>query len=86
MVIFAIIQTQNLIQTYTKTHQIAPFKNFFRGSMPPNPPSKARRFAPRVTSRKRDVYSPQYYPPHVSTWIYALACHTGLIQVHRYNT
>ena len=27
--------------------------------MPPNPPIKALR----NTSRKRDVYSPQYYPP-----------------------
>ena len=41
--------------------------------MPPNPPSKSRRKAPRNTSRKRDVYfSPILSPPHVWTWIYAL--------------
>ena len=37
-------------------------KKNYLGRMPPNPPSKARRFAQRDTSRKRDV-SPQYYPP-----------------------
>ena len=62
MVIFAIFETQNLIQIYTKLHHL---KKNSRGGMPPNPPSKARSFAPRDTSRKRDVYSPQYYPPHV---------------------
>ena len=34
-------------------HQNAPN---FRESMPPNPPSKARRLALRDTSRKRGVY------------------------------
>ena len=64
MVIFAIFQTQNLIQIYTKTHQIAPFKKISRAGMPPNPLSKARRFAPRDTSGKRDVYfTPISSPP-----------------------
>ena len=33
----------------SKTHQIAPFKNLFRGSMPPNPHSK-RMATPSVAS------------------------------------
>ena len=43
MVIFEIVQTQNLIQIYTKTHHIAPFKKKFlgRGGHAPEPPSKA---------------------------------------------
>ena len=44
------------IQIYTKTHQIAPFKFFSSGGMPPNPPKKMGRFAPRNTSRKQNVY------------------------------
>ena len=49
---------------YTKTHQIAPFKKNFSGGMPPNPPRKARREAPRNTCRKRDAYfSPILSPP-----------------------
>ena len=44
-------------------HQIAPFKKVSRGSMPPNPSIKARRKAPRNTSRKRDVcFSPIVSP------------------------
>ena len=47
-------------------NQNAPFnKKNSRGGMPSNPPSKGRRFAPRHTSRKRDVYFTQYYLPHV---------------------
>ena len=39
MVIFEIFKIQNLIQIYTKMHQIAPFKKNSRegGGMPPNP-------------------------------------------------
>ena len=48
-------------------HQNAPNctikKNFLGGACPRTP--LAKRFAPRDTSRKRDAYSPQYYPPHV---------------------
>ena len=36
---------QNLIKIHPKTHQIAPFKKIFSGSMPPNPPSNAHGFA-----------------------------------------
>ena len=43
---------------------IAPFKINFLGGIPPNPPSKARRFAPSDTSRKRDVhFTPISSPP-----------------------
>ena len=45
MVILEIIKRENLIQIYTKTHQIAPFQKISWGSMPPNPPSKAHGFA-----------------------------------------
>ena len=34
-------EVKNLIQIYTKTHQIAPFLKIFSGGMPPNPPNKA---------------------------------------------
>ena len=40
MVLFEIFLGQNLIQMYTKTHQIAQLKKMSRGSMPPNPTSK----------------------------------------------
>ena len=39
MVIFKNIY-QNLIQIYTKTHQIAPFNTILSGVMPPNPPAQ----------------------------------------------
>ena len=40
MVIFEIFERQNLIQIYTKTHQIAPFKKNFLGGggHTPKPP------------------------------------------------
>ena len=44
-------------------HQIALFKKFLGGACPRTP--VAKRGAKRDTSRKRDVYSPQYYPPHI---------------------
>ena len=37
MVIFEIFYWQNLIQIYTKTHQIAPFKKMFSGGHAPEP-------------------------------------------------
>ena len=42
-----------------KTHQIAPFKKMFWGSMPPNPPSK-RMATPRVASPP---------PPKKTKWL-----------------
>ena len=68
MVIFAIFQTQNLIQIYTKTHQIAPFKKNFSGGHTPGPPSRgATRAASRRAIRPASgtYISPQYNPPHV---------------------
>ena len=35
----------NRIKIHTKTHQIAQFKKFFLGGIPPNPPSEAYGFA-----------------------------------------
>ena len=44
----------------SKTHQIAQFKKKFRGSMPPNPPSK-RMATPRVAA-------PTPPPPKKNSW------------------
>ena len=51
MVIFEIFKRQNLIKIYTKTHHL---KKFSRGSIPPNPPGKAR-----------DTYFSPILSPHV---------------------
>ena len=52
MNIFRLFKSKKNIKICSKTHQIAPFKKIFLGSMPPNSPSKrlatpyiARRFA-----------------------------------------
>ena len=45
MVLLKFFKVKNLIQIYTKTHQIAPFLKIFSGGMPPNPASKAHGFA-----------------------------------------
>ena len=34
-----------MIKIHSKTHQIASFQKYSRGSMPPNPPSNAHGFA-----------------------------------------
>ena len=49
----------------SKTHQIAPLKNIFRGSMPPNPPSK-RVAMPRVASHhpKKNSWPPLANPAY----------------------
>ena len=41
---------KNLIQIYTKTHQIAPFLKIFSVGHAPEPPSKAHGFAMRSMS------------------------------------
>ena len=41
MVLLKFFNVKNLLQIYTKTHQIAPFLKFFSGGMPPNPPAKS---------------------------------------------
>ena len=49
----------------SKTHQIAPFKIFFWGSMPPNPPSKCVA-TPRVVSPpppKKKIVAPPLANP-----------------------
>ena len=38
MVLFEIFKVKNLIQIYTKTHQIAPFLKIFSGGHAPEPP------------------------------------------------
>ena len=47
MELLKFFKVKNLIQIYTKTHQIAPFLKIFSGGggMPPNPPNKAHGFA-----------------------------------------
>ena len=50
MVILKFFKKENLIQTHTKTHQIAPFKKFSRGACLRTPPSKAHGFAIRSMS------------------------------------
>ena len=37
MNIFTILFSQNFNKIFSKTHQIAPFLKFFRGSIPPDP-------------------------------------------------
>ena len=39
MNIFTILFLQNFNKIFSKTHQIAPFFKFSRGSIPPDPPS-----------------------------------------------
>ena len=67
MVIFANFQTQNLIQIYTKTHQIAPFKQKFLGGGAYPRTLLAKRVASRRAIRPASgtYISPQYHPPHV---------------------
>ena len=45
MVLFEIFGSKKLIQIYTKTHQIAPFKKKFSGGKTPKPPNKEHGFA-----------------------------------------
>ena len=47
--IFRLSESKKSMKICSKTHQIAPFKNIFRGSMPPNFPNK-RMATPRVAS------------------------------------
>ena len=49
MLFLDFLKVKKNMKICSKTHQIAPFKTFFRGSMPPNPPSK-RMATPRVAS------------------------------------
>ena len=54
MVVFEKFYRQNLIQIYTKTHQLQPFKKKIIGrGMPPNPPSKAHGFACKLPNLKK---------------------------------
>ena len=57
MVLFQKFLSQNLIQIYTKTHQIAPFKKQFLGGggHAPEPPSKAHG---NVDLRHANFYIP----------------------------
>ena len=47
--IFRLFESKKIMKIGSKTHQIAQFKKNFRGSMPPNPPSK-RMDTPLVAS------------------------------------
>ena len=47
--IFLDFESKKFMKICSKTHQIAQLKKKFRGSMPPNPPSK-RMATPRVAS------------------------------------
>ena len=49
MIFLDFLKVKKNMKICSKTYQIAPFKKFFRGSMPLNPPSK-RVAMPRVAS------------------------------------
>ena len=72
MLLFKIFKVKNLIQIYTKTHQIAPFLKISWGGMPPNPPNKAHGFAMRSMSlRDMQVSKSQkkfLAPPPPKSW------------------
>ena len=69
MVLF---EVKNLIQIYTKTHQIAPFLKIFSGGMPPNPPSRAHGCAMRsISFRDMQISKSQkkiLAPPPPKSW------------------
>ena len=52
MNIFRLFESKKCMKICSKTLQIAPFKNFFRRSIPPTPPSK-RLATPRVASPQK---------------------------------
>ena len=58
MTICSLFESEKFMKICSKTHQIAPFKKNFRGSMPLNPPSK--RLA---TSRISQLSPPKSWPP-----------------------
>ena len=45
MNIFRLFESKKFMKICSKTHQIARFKKFFRGSIPPNPPPPSKRLA-----------------------------------------
>ena len=64
--IFRLFESKKIMKICSKTHQIAQFKFFFRGSMPPNPPSK-RMATPRVTSpppKRKNSWPPLANPAY----------------------
>ena len=46
------LKVKKFMKICSKKQQIAPVKIFFRGSMPPNPPSKATRRKPPPPQKK----------------------------------
>ena len=65
--IFRLFQSKKFMKICSKTHQIAPFKNIFRGGMSPNPPSK-RMATPRVAilaSPQKNSWPPLANPAYV---------------------
>ena len=46
---------QNLIQIYTKTHQIAPFKKIYWGSIPPNPLAKRMASQHQISKSQKNI-------------------------------
>ena len=52
MIFLDFLKVKKIMKICSKKHQIAPVKNFFRGSMPPNPPSKATRRKPPPPQKK----------------------------------
>ena len=53
MIIFEIFKGQNLIQIFTKTHQVTPFLKKLSGEHTPEPPSKAHGFVMRFQIREK---------------------------------
>ena len=58
MIFLDFLKVKNFMKICSKTHQIAQLNFFFRGSMPPNPPSK-RMATPRVAIP---------HPPKKNSW------------------
>ena len=64
MEIFKFFQRQNMIQIYTKTHQIAPFKKISRGGdMLTNPPTKRMANFPFATYKFQNLKKYLLAPP-----------------------
>ena len=53
MIFLDFLKVKKFMKICSKKNQIAPVKKFFRGSMPPNPPSKATRSKPPTPPPKK---------------------------------
>ena len=70
MIFSDFLKVKKIMKICSKTHQIAPIKFFFRGSMPPNPPSK-RVAMPHVATRPPPPPQIIVAPPPLANPAYA---------------